>query len=62
MTHLNGPQLLNVLKVMDIPQAAAIAAEKCKVSIISGDAEAWNYPKEVAKTMSWETFDLTSPK
>ena len=24
MTHQNGPQLLNVLKVMDIPQAAAI--------------------------------------
>jgi len=62
MTHQNGPQLLNVLKVMDIPQAAALAADKCKVSIVSGDAEAWKYPKEVAEKMGWQTFDLTSQK
>jgi len=62
MSHQNGPQLLNVLKIMDIPQAAAIAADKCKVSIETGDVEAWRYPKEVAEKLNWKTFDLTPQK
>jgi dienelactone hydrolase len=57
-SHVVGPQLLNVLKLMDVPAAAAMAAERCKVRIVSSDADAWNYPKEVAEKMRWKTFEV----
>ena len=61
-SHAAGPQLLNILKMMDVPQAAAMAAEKCKVRVVSSDAAAWSYPKEVAEKLGWKTFEVTSDK
>jgi hypothetical protein len=49
----SGPQILNVLKVMDIPVAAAIAAERSEVQLRQEDAKAWDYPREVVKQMGW---------
>jgi dienelactone hydrolase len=51
-----GPDLLNVLKVMDIPQAVAMAAEHSKVRIYrpaNQPKETWSYPIEVAKKLGW---------
>jgi hypothetical protein len=59
-SHFAGPQLLNVMKLMDVPQAAAIVCEKSKVRIVSSDSEAWKYPKDVARKLGWKTFQLTS--
>ena len=61
VSHNGGPQLLNVLKVMDVPQAAAMAAGKCKVRIISSDTEPWKYPHEVANKMGYN-FEVTAQK
>jgi hypothetical protein len=61
-SHANGPQLLNVLKIMDVPAAAAMAAEKRKVTIVSGNPGEWKYPNDVAKAMHWQRFEVIPPK
>ena len=52
-SHVNGPQLLNILKVMDVPVAAALAAQRSPVRVVARDVEAWKYPKEVAARLGW---------
>ncbi len=49
-----GPALLNVLKYLDIPQAAAIAAVRSRVVIYSDKKEAWDYPATVVKNLGKE--------
>jgi hypothetical protein len=50
-SHASGPAYLNVLKYLDLPQAAALAAEKTRVIIYSADEEAWAYPASVVKLL-----------
>src|SRR5205814_1008302 len=37
-SHRVGPDYLNVLRVLDIPQAAAMAAERCQVHLVDTDS------------------------
>ena len=60
-SHTNGPQLLNVLKVMDVPQAAAMAAERCKVTIAAENPEDWRYATDVAKLTGSDNLHI-NPK
>jgi len=53
-THRDGPELLNVLKILDIPQAIAIAAERTEVRIYQKDRTGWEYPQEVAFKLGWD--------
>ena len=46
--------LLNVLKTMDVPQAVALAAERATVEITTADAEAFQYPIDVATKLGWK--------
>lgn len=50
-SHARGPAYLNVLKYLDLPQAAALAAEKTRVIIYSADEKAWAYPAAVVKLL-----------
>jgi hypothetical protein len=52
-SHVSGPQLLNVLKVMDVPVAAALAAQRNPVRVVARDVEAWKYPRQVAAKLGW---------
>ncbi len=59
LTHLpkshqdGGPDYLNVLRILDIPQAVAMASERGRV-ILSGANEAdWQYPLQTAKILGW---------
>lgn len=52
-SHMDGPHFLNVLRVLDMPQAVAMAAEEMKVSIRTEDADAWSFPLETAKALQW---------
>lgn len=52
-SHMQGPAYLNVLKFLDLPQAAAMAAERTRVILYSGDAAAWSYPTAVVKNLGW---------
>lgn len=57
-----GPALLNVLKYLDIPQAAAMAAMRGRVVIYSNRKDAWDYPTTVTKNLGKERqFQIREP-
>ncbi|HEY3900902.1 MAG TPA: alpha/beta hydrolase family protein [Chthoniobacter sp.] len=47
----DGPIYLNVLRHLDLPQAAAMAAEHSTVAIYTGDGGPWQYAKNVAAAL-----------
>lgn len=51
-SHREGPIFLNVLRVLDVPQAVAMAATKSRVRIWESQHD-WAYPKKVAQLVSW---------
>ena len=52
-SHQTGPTFLNVLRVLDTPQAVAMAAERSNVRIYQESAGGWTYPREVADALRW---------
>ena len=50
-THRNGPYLLNVSQIWELPQAVAAAVERLPVELMGGEAAAWTYPAEVAELL-----------
>jgi hypothetical protein len=53
-SHSQGPDYLNVLRVTDIPQAAAMAAERCRVSVQSeAEPSNWVYPAFIPGALGW---------
>ena len=53
-SHRDGPFLLNVRRILDVPQAVAMAAERSRVVIYQPNMEGWDYPEAVAKRLGWE--------
>ncbi|MGB8170932.1 MAG: alpha/beta hydrolase family protein [Chthoniobacteraceae bacterium] len=49
----DGPIYLNVLRHLDLPQAAALAAERCTLAIYADDAAPWKFAGSVATALSW---------
>jgi len=43
-THREGPYLLNVRRVLDLPQTVAMVAERSQVVICDDRPENWEYP------------------
>lgn len=61
-THRDGPPLFNVLRVFDLPQAVAIAAERLQVVIYSPEKDSWQFPQAVAERLQWEKqFQIRTP-
>src|SRR2546427_804098 len=58
-SHRDGPDYLNVLRVLDIPQAMALAAERSPVRLFETDAKAWDYPVAVAQRLGWDEKRFT---
>jgi len=52
LSHQEGPELLNVLRFTDLPQIAALAAERSQVRIY-GKPSDWSYVTEAAKKFEW---------
>jgi hypothetical protein len=52
-SHVYGPHFLNVLRVMDMPQAVAMAAERSRVVLEGADAADWSFPSETVKSLGW---------
>jgi hypothetical protein len=52
-SHRDGPDYLNVMRFLDIPQAVALAAEKCNVVLHDSTASDWAYPSAVALNLGW---------
>jgi dienelactone hydrolase len=57
-SHRDGPYLWNVRRILDMPQAVALAAERSQVVLYHGDAAAWQYPQNVAETLGWDKKKL----
>ena len=62
-THMDGPTYLNVLRYLDIPQAAAIASERSKVVIYAKDKQPWDYLTQTAEKLGWpKNVQLREPQ
>jgi len=53
-SHREGPIYLNVRRILDMPQAVAMAHERSRVRIYQDDASGWQWPRQVAKELGWE--------
>lgn len=54
-SHQNGgPDYLNVLRFLDIPQAVAMASERGRVELRGANKADWEYPLAVAQRLGWE--------
>ncbi len=50
-SHQTGPAYLNILKHFDIPQAAAMAAERTRVILYTADDKPWQFLTDTARTL-----------
>ncbi|MEM7012193.1 MAG: prolyl oligopeptidase family serine peptidase, partial [Verrucomicrobiota bacterium] len=53
VSHHDGPTYLNVLRFLDMPQAAAMAAERSQLRIYTNDQAPWSYLTETAAKSDW---------
>ena len=62
-SHRVGPDYLNVLRLLDVPQAVAMAAERSRVRVISEDTNGWDFPNKVGNLLGWdkEHFSVQPP-
>jgi dienelactone hydrolase len=54
-SHAQDPDYLNVLRVFDLPQAAAMAAERTAVRLHQVQRSDWEFVEAVAQRLSWQT-------
>jgi dienelactone hydrolase len=52
-SHRQGPDYLNVLRFLDIPQALAMAEEDTRIELIEPAAGDWTFPVAVASNLHW---------
>jgi cephalosporin-C deacetylase-like acetyl esterase len=52
-SHRQGPYLLNVRRILDMPQAVAMAAERTPVVLEQHGDTDWDYPAAVAQRLDW---------
>ena len=57
-SHVAGPDYLNVLRFLDIPQAAAMAAERQPVRWTGATPEAWTWTTQAARQLQWPSDRL----
>ncbi len=53
-THQDAPDLLNVLRTLDLPQTVALAAERRCVVLETSEPDAWSYPQKVVERLGWD--------
>jgi hypothetical protein len=52
-SHREGPDYLNVLRFLEIPQAVAMAAERASVRVHGEAAEHWGFVTATARQAGW---------
>ena len=52
----HGPDYLNALRFLDVPQAVALAAERAPVLLhqTTPMSDEWNHPAAVARNLGWD--------
>ena len=53
-SHMNGPDYLNVLRILDIPQAVAMASERCRVELRGANETEWQFAVQTARACGFE--------
>jgi dienelactone hydrolase len=53
LSHREGPDFLNVMRYLDVPQTVAMVAENSRVVIRQEREAGWEYPLAVAKNLGW---------
>ncbi len=59
VTHMKGPDYLNVLRFLDIPQAAAMAAERQPIKMLHANPDDWSWTTKTAQQLRWSSNRLT---
>lgn len=52
-SHEQGPDFLNVLRVLDVPQAVALAAERARVRLRATDPAVAAFARETGRRLGW---------
>jgi dienelactone hydrolase len=52
-SHRDGPDYLNVLRVLDVPEAVALAARHSSVRLAEPGRQDWEFPLKVARGLGW---------
>ncbi|MEM1297225.1 MAG: hypothetical protein AAGH89_17805, partial [Verrucomicrobiota bacterium] len=61
-SHHDGPIYLNVLRVLDLPQAVTMSAERSQLRIYTKSDDSWQFPVETANALGWtKQIDLRNP-
>ena len=50
---MQGPHFLNVLRILDVPQALAMVGERCPVRLYQDDATGWDFAQQTAQNLGW---------
>ena len=58
-THRNGPIYLNVLRILDLPQAVTLAAERAPIVLETESPDSWRFPQETSTRLGWGADRLT---
>ena len=52
-SHLKGPDYLNVLRFLDVPQAVALAADRQPVALRGANRDEWTWTTQIARQLQW---------
>lgn len=63
-SHFDGPDYLNVMRILDIPQALTLAAERAPLQVEGHTRERWDFPRKLAQNLGWpkDQFVLIRPQ
>lgn len=53
-TFRDGPDYLNILRFVEMPQALAMAAERGRVRLVGAAVEDWRFAVGVGEVLGWE--------
>ena len=53
-SHMSGPDYLNVLRILDVPQAVAMASERSRVELRGANETDWQYAVQTARVGQFE--------
>jgi hypothetical protein len=59
-SHRDGPDFLNVLRFLDVPQAAAMVAENCRLEVEADATKGWEFTESVDTRFGWNRFNLVT--
>jgi len=52
-SHSTGPDFLNVLRFLDVPQMVAMVTQSSRIELWQDGNDAWEYPLAIADKFGW---------